>query len=96
MKKITDIIPKLLPIASANREKFATQLSFYGWHKAVGKAISKNTKPLSLKGGRLLVEVKDVQWKKQLEAIKPKLKQKLNSVIGEGLIKDINFILKKR
>lgn len=96
MEKLDHIIPQLLSTASKNREKFAVQLCFYAWQKAVGKPINQNTQPILLEKRKLIVKVKDSQWKKQLEAIKPKLKEQVNKILGEEFIKDICFTLKNR
>jgi len=49
-----------------------------------------------IKEGELVVKVTDSQWKKQLEAIKLKLREQVNNILGEELIKDISFVLRKR
>jgi predicted nucleic acid-binding Zn ribbon protein len=96
MEKLTDIFSKLIPQASANKEKFVLQLCLYVWTKSLGNAIRQNAQPIKYNNGTLFVEVADAQWKKQLEAMKSKFIQQLNNELRNNIIKDIIFVIKQR
>ena len=96
MEKLTDIFSKLIPQASANKEKFVLQLCLYAWNKSLGNAIRQNAKPIKYHNGILSVEVTEEQWKIQLESMKSKFIQQLNSDLRNNIIKDISFIIKQR
>jgi predicted nucleic acid-binding Zn ribbon protein len=95
MKRLIEIIPKLIPHASANQEKFATQLCLYVWNNSFGNAIRQNAVPIKYNNGILFVEVTDAQWKKELETMKVRFLKQLNQAFNTELIKDINFTVKK-
>jgi predicted nucleic acid-binding Zn ribbon protein len=95
MEKLTNIFPKLIPQASANKEKFITQLCLYAWNTFLGNAIRQNAKPIKYNNGTLSVEVADAQWKKELEVMKVRFMKQLNQALNTELIKDINFVVRK-
>lgn len=61
------------------------------WPAAVGKRLAARTKAVSLVRGSLIVEVEDAVWRKQLFYLRIPILEKLASVIGAGIISDVEF-----
>ncbi len=61
------------------------------WDEAVGKKISKNTKPISVKNGTLLIKTTNPVWKQELQIQKTEIIKKLNNKIKKNIIKEIRF-----
>ncbi len=64
---------------------------FEVWDEAVGADIARNARPVSVKDGLLVVEVRNPVWMTELTFARPKLKSKLNRALGRGAIRDISF-----
>lgn len=65
------------------------------WSSATGTAIAENTKPISVKGGLLLVNVTSSVWMQQLQYIKDDLIVRLNAALGVEDIDNIKFKIGK-
>jgi len=76
-----------LPAGSVSREELARR----AWPVAVGKRIAAHTRPSSLIGSRLIVEVEDAVWQRQLGALKRQILEKLDGVVGPSTISEIEF-----
>jgi predicted nucleic acid-binding Zn ribbon protein len=61
------------------------------WPAAVGKAIAAHTSRLKLVRSRLVVETEDAIWQKQLFCLSAQIVARLNKVLGEQMIEDIEF-----
>jgi len=61
------------------------------WTLAAGKKIARHTLAAGLVRGRLIVEVEDIIWQKQLYALRQFLLKNLNEALGEPLVTDIDF-----
>ena len=61
------------------------------WGEAVGNKISKNTKPISVKNGTLLIKTTNPVWKQELQIQKTEIIKKLNNKIKKNIIKEIRF-----
>jgi predicted nucleic acid-binding Zn ribbon protein len=61
------------------------------WPTAVGKAIAKHTLRVKLVRGRLIVEVEDAIWQKQLYCLSMQIVDRLRQVTGSALIEDVEF-----
>ncbi|MBI3679894.1 MAG: DUF721 domain-containing protein [Acidobacteria bacterium] len=61
------------------------------WAAAVGKTIAARTRPAFLDGSKLIVEVEDAIWRNQLSALSGSILQRLDKVLGPGLIAAIEF-----
>ncbi len=61
------------------------------WPKAVGRQISLQTQPDSLRGGTLFVKATSSVWVQQLHFMKEDIRQKLNELAGKDAIKEIRF-----
>lgn len=61
------------------------------WPKAVGRQISIQTQPDSLRNGTLFVKTTSSVWVQQLHFMKEEIRQKLNELAGKNVIKEIHL-----
>ena len=67
------------------------QLCCAAWPEAVGKKISAHTRPAKLVRNRLVVEVEDHTWQRQLFTLTPHILANLEKTLGRGLVEDLEF-----
>ena len=67
------------------------QLCCAAWPEAVGKKIAGHTRPAKLVRSRLVVEVEDHTWQRQLFALTPHILSNLDKTLGRGLVEDLEF-----
>ncbi|MBY0504113.1 MAG: DUF721 domain-containing protein [Bryobacteraceae bacterium] len=86
MERITRLLAKLksdsLPLEDLTRQV---------WPLAVGKIIAGHTQYASLVRRTLVIEVEDAIWRKQLTSITPDILRKIATLIGPGLVTDLEF-----
>ncbi len=70
----------------------AHQTALQRWPKIVGEAIAKNTRAESVEHGIIKVITKNPTWRQELLFKKEEIIQKLNTELGKGTIKDIQFL----
>jgi predicted nucleic acid-binding Zn ribbon protein len=61
------------------------------WALAAGEKIARHTLAAGLVRGKLIVEVEDMVWQKQLYALRHFLLRNLALALGEPLVTDIDF-----
>lgn len=61
------------------------------WPSAVGKAIARHTVRLNIVRTKLVVEVEDAIWQKQLFPLSAQIVQRLQKLLGNTDIQDIEF-----
>lgn len=59
------------------------------WHKIMGAPISKYTKEISLKKGKLYVKVESAPLKQELSYSRDKIKELFNKELGEEIIREV-------
>ena len=67
------------------------QLCCAAWLEAVGRKIAAHTRPAKLVRTRLVVEVEDRIWQRQLFALTPHILSNLDKTLGRGLVEDLEF-----
>ena len=67
------------------------QLCCAAWPEAVGKKIAGHTRPAKLVRTRLVVEVEDHIWQRQLFVLTPHILNNLENTLGRGLVEDLEF-----
>jgi hypothetical protein len=67
------------------------QLCCAAWPEAVSKKIAGHTRPAKLVRTRLVVEVEDHTWQRQLFALTPHILNNLEETLGRGLVEDLEF-----
>jgi hypothetical protein len=61
------------------------------WQVAAGRKIAEHTRAASLVRQKLIVEVEDYVWQKQLNTLRHFLLRNLKEVLGEGVVTEIDF-----
>ena len=61
------------------------------WGETVGNKISKNTEPMSVKNGILVIKTTNSVWKQELQIQKTEIIKKLNNRLKKNIIKEIRF-----
>jgi hypothetical protein len=88
MERAGRVIGKLkLPAGSLSAEG----LALASWPLAVGKRIASHARAVALKSSCLIVEVEDKEWRRQLFTLQPHIVRKMNEILDQGLIHDIEF-----
>lgn len=90
MDKLIKTLPAILA-ASAGSEEVAEAACLGAWKHAVGVTLSIHAVPLQLKKATLIVAVEDGLWQKQLEHMRGQLLFRLNSVLGQELVKSLEL-----
>lgn len=67
------------------------ELACAAWPVAVGKRIAMHTRAAKLVRTRLVVEVEDATWRRQLFALSGQILRNLEKSIGPGAIDDLEF-----
>jgi predicted nucleic acid-binding Zn ribbon protein len=62
---------------------------FDDWHQLVGAQVGAHSRPLSLVRGVLVIAVDEPGWATQLTYLESELLSRINSVLGEGRVTQI-------
>jgi predicted nucleic acid-binding Zn ribbon protein len=94
MERVSKLIRRLpLPAESITLEEIALA----AWPDAVGKTIAAHTRAAKMVRQRMVVEVEDVTWQRQLFALTPHILKSLENALGPGVVEDVEFrILPRR
>jgi hypothetical protein len=69
----------------------AEDLARAAWPLAVGKKVAARTRPARMVRTRLIVEVEDLIWKKQLFTLTAQILTNLERHLGQGIVEDLEF-----
>ena len=61
------------------------------WNKAVGDAVAQQAQPAFVRGETLVVNCTASAWLQQLQFMKAQIRDELNRLLGNEVIKDIRF-----
>jgi predicted nucleic acid-binding Zn ribbon protein len=87
-KKIDRILSSLIGQKRWQRGLTEAEIT-RNWSDLVGAKIAEHSTPSELKRGRLVVACDHDVWRTELQFLKPELLQKLESELGEGVVKEI-------
>ena len=90
MDRLIRTLPAILKASGAS-EEVAEAACFAAWKHAVGEGLSGHAVPVQLQRHALVVAVADDVWKNQLEHLRGQLLFRLNSVLGQPLVKSFEF-----
>ena len=90
MNRVIDSLPAILKASGAPAE-VAEASCIAAWKHAVGEGLSLHAVPVELRGQTLVVAIADNLWQRQLEPIRGQLLFRLNSVLGQPLVKLIEL-----
>jgi predicted nucleic acid-binding Zn ribbon protein len=66
-------------------------LACAAWKVAAGKKIAGHTRAVSLVRGKLVIEVDDMVWQRQLFSLRHFLLRNLAQEVGDGVVTDLDF-----
>jgi len=88
MERASKLIRGLkLPGGTLSGEELACAV----WPQAVGKKIADHTHAARMVRTRLVVEVEDVTWQRQLNALSRHIVWNLEKILGKDMVDDIEF-----
>ncbi len=88
MERASRVLGKLrFPGESVSSEELARA----AWRVAVGKIVASHTLSCRIVAGRLVVEVEDALWMRQLSGMSLQIRDCVNRVLGRDLVKEIEF-----
>jgi predicted nucleic acid-binding Zn ribbon protein len=94
MRKVGNIIDKVMSNLGLSK-RYNEQKAILIWDDIVGERIAGKAKPLYAREGTLVVEVENSTWMNELQFLKREITEKLNKKLGQWVINDIHFLLKK-
>jgi predicted nucleic acid-binding Zn ribbon protein len=74
----------------------AEELARAAWANAVGKKIAEHTLPARMVRTRLIVEVEDRIWQRQLFSLSRQILVNLEKYLGVGVVEDLEFRIMPR
>ncbi len=90
MERLIKTLPAILK-ASGAPEQVAEAACMAAWKHAVGDGLSSHAVPVQLQNSTLVIAVADNIWQKQLEHMRGQLLFRLNSVLGQALVKSLEL-----
>ena len=88
MERASKLIRGLrLPGGTLSGEELACAV----WPQAVGKKIAAHTRAARLVRTRLVIEVEDNTWQRQLNALSRHITWNLEQILGKGMVEDLEF-----
>ena len=69
----------------------AEEVACSAWPHAVGKKIAGHTRAVRMVRARLVVEVEDIVWQRQLFALTHQILRNLEKNLGAGTVDDLEF-----
>jgi hypothetical protein len=90
MYKLIKTLPAILKASEAS-EEVVEAACIASWRHAVGEGLNSHAVPIQLQSQKLVVVVADNIWKNQLEQMCGQLLFRLNSVLGQPLVKSIEL-----
>jgi predicted nucleic acid-binding Zn ribbon protein len=90
MEALIKTLPSILRTADESSE-VTEMMCRVAWNHAVGESLGHNAVAISLRDHTLIIGVHDRIWQKQLQAMMGQLISRVNSVLGQRLIKVIEF-----
>jgi predicted nucleic acid-binding Zn ribbon protein len=95
MDELFKTLPTVLRAAGSSPE-VAEAAAVAAWKHAVGEGLQKHAVPKKLDGNVLIVEVRDSIWQKQLGTMKEQLLFRVNSILGQAIVKEIELRVNPR
>ncbi len=90
MDRLIKTLPAILK-ASGSSQEVVEAACIAGWKYAVGEGLSSHAVPIQLQNQTLVVVVADNIWQKQLEHMRGQVLFRLNSVLGQPLVRSIEL-----
>jgi hypothetical protein len=78
-------------LAISRREFTDEQIALAAWSVAVGKRLALRTNPVRLVRNRLVVEVEDAVWQRQLFALRYQIIPRIETAAGRRIVEELEF-----
>lgn len=92
LEQLINSLPAVLRSAESSNEVY-TAACVAVWNHCVGEALRKNSAAQQYSENRLTVAVVDAIWQRQLQQMSDQLLYRLNSLLGQPLLRKIQFII---
>jgi hypothetical protein len=92
MEDLIKSLPKLLR-AHQDSPELREAVAFAAWKHAIGDGLQQHTTAKKLDGKTLTVAVRDGIWQNQLETMKSHLLFRVNSILGQPLLNNIDLVI---
>ena len=92
IERLSSTITKLLK-ARGLESRLSEYRIFRQWEEAVGDVLARHAHPVAMHGKKLTLMVDSPAWMQQLSLLKPEIKEKVNNILGNDVVKDIKLIL---
>ena len=90
IRPLKDVVKKVIEDLSST-EGFKKKDILKEWPRLVGGKAKRHTKPISIRRGRLVVNVDESSWLYELNLNKENILKKINERFGEAELKEIRF-----
>lgn len=90
MEQLITALPAFLHEAG-NGEEVTEAAALAVWNNVAGAGLRQQTMAVSLQKQKLVVAVPDAVWQQQLESLSGQMLYRLNSLLGQGTIRYIEF-----
>ena len=90
MNELIKSLPTVLRAVGSSPEVIEAA-ALVAWKHGVGEGLQNHAIATKLNAGTLIVEVRDAIWQKQLRTMKEQLLFRVNSVLGQAIVKDIEL-----
>jgi len=92
MNQLIKSLPGVLR-ASRNSPEVAEAAAIAAWKHAAGEGLKDRAVPINLENRKLIVAVADVIWQKQLRSMRAQLLFRINSILGQPVVGEIEFVI---
>ncbi|MGB2750811.1 MAG: DUF721 domain-containing protein [Pyrinomonadaceae bacterium] len=95
MEQVFGAIPSVLNGLALNGD-VEEAVVFAAWKRCAGELLNERTTAIEFFENRLIVAVTDRTWQRHLEDLSPQMLYKINSSLGDGTVKFIEFRIDER
>jgi len=95
MDELVKTFPGLLRVMGDSKE-VAEAAAIAAWKHAAGEGLRNHALPLCLEGKTLVVAIADAVWQKQLGAMKGQMLFRINAILGQPLVSQIDLRIDPR
>src|SRR5260370_40115055 len=95
MDELVTTLPNLLRVIG-NSKEVAEAAAIAAWKHAAGEGLRDHALPLGLEGNTLVVAIADAVWQKQLGAMKGQMLFRINAILGQPLVSQIDLRIDPR
>src|SRR5262244_499150 len=95
MDELIKSLPTVLRAVGSSPE-VAEAAALTAWKHSIGEGLQNHAVATKLETNTLIVEVRDAIWQKQLGSMKEQLLFRVNSALGQAIVKDIELRVNPR